>query len=244
MTGAAGGSAAFVQAVGPAPGAWSLVGQATTFTWIILGVLALFSLNSWVLIFLKWFEFRRVRRSGDDFVAGLENATGLREVYQALTRLADSPYTRVFRQGINFFTELRPTALREDPGDSPGLSSAQLDTLRLVLDKELAEERDEMAHGLPWLAVIGSVSPLLGLLGTVVGVMNSFIGITTQGSASISAVAPGISEALLTTVVGLAVAIPAVIAYNHYAGKLGLFTSELEGFASEFIGTLAREGRV
>ena len=95
-----------------------------------------------------------------------------------------------------------------------------------------------------WLAIIGSVSPLLGLMGTVVGVMNSFIGITTQGSANIAAVAPGIAEALITTVVGLAVAIPAVIAYNHYAAKLGLFTGELEGFASEFIGTLAREGRV
>lgn len=101
-----------------------------------------------------------------------------------------------------------------------------------------------MAHGLTWLAIIGSVSPLLGLLGTVVGVMNSFIGITSQGSANIAAVAPGIAEALITTVVGLAVAIPAVIAYNHFAGKLGLFTGELEGFAAEFVGTLAREGRV
>jgi len=88
------------------------------------------------------------------------------------------------------------------------------------------------------------VSPLLGLLGTVVGVMNSFVNITAQGSASIAAVAPGIAEALISTVVGLAVAIPAVIAYNHYASKLGLFASELEGFASEFVGTLAREGRV
>jgi biopolymer transport protein TolQ len=126
----------------------------------------------------------------------------------------------------------------------PGLTSAQLDALLLVLEKELSEERDEMAHGLTWLAIIGSVSPLMGLLGTVVGVMNSFIGITSEGSANIAAVAPGIAEALITTVVGLAVAIPAVIAYNHFAGKLGLFTGELEGFAAEFIGTLAREGRV
>jgi biopolymer transport protein TolQ len=101
-----------------------------------------------------------------------------------------------------------------------------------------------MSHGLTWLAIIGSVSPLLGLMGTVLGVMNAFIGITAQGTANIAAVAPGIAEALITTVAGLAVAIPAVIAYNHYAGKLGLFTGELEGFAAEFIGTLAREGRV
>jgi biopolymer transport protein TolQ len=223
---------------------WDLVLYATPMTKIILLVLASFSLLSWVLIFWKWSEFRRVRASGDSFVEGMEGAGGLREVYQILTRLAESPYTRVFRRGVNFFTELRPTALRDESGTGPGLTPAQLDALRLVLEKELSEERDDMAHGLTWLAIIGSVSPLLGLLGTVLGVMNSFIGITSQGSANIAAVAPGIAEALITTVVGLAVAIPAVIAYNHFAGKLGLFTGELEGFAAEFVGTLAREGRV
>jgi biopolymer transport protein TolQ len=223
---------------------WDLVFDATPMTKIILLVLAAFSLLSWVLIFWKWSEFRRVRASGDAFVAGMEDAAGLRDVYQILTRLAESPYTRVFRRGVNFFTELRPTALRDESGVGPGLTAAQLDALRLVLEKELSVERDEMAHGLTWMAIIGSVSPLLGLLGTVVGVMNSFIGITSQGSANIAAVAPGIAEALITTVVGLAVAIPAVIAYNHFAGKLGLFSGELEGFAAEFIGTLAREGRV
>jgi biopolymer transport protein TolQ len=223
---------------------WDLVATATPITKVILTVLAVFSLVSWVLIFWKWGEFRRLRRSGDAFVGGMESATGLRDVYQILTRLEDSPYSRVFRRGVNFFTELRPSALREEGHSGPGLTPAQLDALRLVLDKELAEERDEVAHGLTWLAIIGSVSPLLGLLGTVVGVMNSFIGITSAGTANIAAVAPGIAEALITTVVGLTVAIPAVIAYNYYAGKLGLFTGELEGFASEFIGTLAREGRV
>lgn len=223
---------------------WDLILAATPVTKIILIVLAAFSILSWVLIFWKWSEFRRVKGFGDTFVEAIEVATGLRDMYQILTRLADSPYTRVFRRGVNFFTELRPGALREEVVGSPGLSPAQLDTLRLVLEKELAEERDDLAHGLPWLAIIGSVSPLLGLLGTVVGVMNSFIGITAQGSANIAAVAPGIAEALVTTVVGLSVAIPAVMAYNHYAAKLGLFTGELSGFASEFIGTLAREGRV
>lgn len=223
---------------------WDLVFGATPMTKLILLVLAAFSLLSWVLIFWKWSEFRRVRADGDAFVTGMEDAAGLRDVYQILTRLAESPYTRVFRRGVNFFTELRPTALRDEAGAGPGLTPAQLDVLRLVLEKELSEECDDMAHGLTWLAIIGSVSPLMGLLGTVVGVMNSFIGITSQGSANIAAVAPGIAEALITTVVGLAVAIPAVIAYNHFAGKLGLFTGELEGFAAEFIGTLAREGRV
>lgn len=223
---------------------WDLVMGATTFTHIILIILAAFSLVSWVLIFWKWKEFRSVRGFGDDFVDAMQPTTGLRDAYQVLGGLPESPYSRVFRRGVNFFTELRPGALREEGGVSPGLSSAQLETMLLVLEKELSEERDDLAHGLTWLAIIGSVSPLMGLMGTVVGVMNSFIGITVQGSANIAAVAPGIAEALVTTVAGLTVAIPAVIAYNHYASKLALFSGELEGFASEFVGTLAREGRV
>ena len=79
---------------------------------------------------------------------------------------------------------------------------------------------------------------------TVIGVMNAFLGITVSGSSNIMAVAPGVAEALITTVAGLAVAIPAVMGYNHFVGKLNLVTGELEGFSSEFIGTLAREGRV
>lgn len=241
-----GTSASFLllQDGGFASNPWVLILGATPITKIILIVLAAFSLVSWVIIFWKWKDFRRVGQHGDEFVAGIEEADGLGGIYQALTRLVESPYTRVFRRGVNFFTELRPTALRDSPGNAPGLTPTQLDVLLLVLEKELSEERDGLAHGLHWLAIIGSVSPLMGLMGTVLGIMNSFIGIAAQGSANIAAVAPGIAEALMTTVAGLAVAIPAVIAYNHYAGKLALFTSELEGFAAEFIGTLAREGRV
>ena len=223
---------------------WDLITGATLPTKIILVVLAVFSVVSWILIFWKWREFAELQRKGDEFVDEMEVATGLREVYDGIRRLPESPFTRTFREGVNFFTELRPTALKESPDPGKGLTPAQLDTLRMVLNKGLAEERDELGHGLTWLAIIGSVSPLLGLLGTVVGVMNAFLGITAQGSANIAAVAPGIAEALTTTVMGLAVAIPAVIAYNHYAAQLGLFASELEGFASELIGTLAREGRV
>jgi biopolymer transport protein TolQ len=203
---------------------FGLVLQATPATKVILLVLAAFSLMSWVLIFWKWKEFRRVRKEGDEFVEAMEACLGLEQVYDTLMHLAVTPYTRVFRQGVNFFTELRPSALREPPNPAQGLTPAQLDTLRLVLEKGLVEERDDLGHGLPWLAIIGSVSPLLGLMGTVVGVMNSFIGITAQGTANIAAVAPGIAEALITTVVGLAVAIPAVIAFNHNAANLGLFT--------------------
>ena len=219
---------------------------ATLPTKIILTVLAAFSLVSWVLIIWKFRELRGVNARADDFVFAMAGADGLMGLNEGLAELDDSPFRRVFREGIAFFSELRPGALepRETLQPGSGLSPTQLEALWLVLEKSLSEERDELAHGLPWLAIIGSVSPLLGLMGTVVGVMNSFIGITSQGSANIAAVAPGIAEALTTTVAGLAVAIPAVIAYNHYASRLRLFVGELEGFASEFVGTLAREGRL
>jgi biopolymer transport protein TolQ len=198
---------------------------------------------SWALIFWKYFLFRRLWVQAGGFLDHIERSTRLEEAYRSILALPESPFTRVFRRGVSFFSELRPGALREGVAVA-GLSSAQLEVLRLVLEKEESEERDEISHGLQWLAIIATVSPLLGLMGTVLGVMNSFIGVAAAGSANISAVAPGIAEALTTTVAGLAVAIPAAIAYNYFAGRLHLFMSELEGFSSEFIGTLAREGKV
>jgi len=221
-----------------------MIVHATLPTQIVLTVLAAFSMASWWLILHKWRQFHAVRQQGDRFLAHMERAQRLEDAYKAILALPESPYGRVFRQGVNFFSELRPGALREGAPPSAGLSLTQLEALRLVLEKEESEERDELARGLTWLAVIGSVSPLLGLMGTVIGVMNAFLGITAAGSTNIGAVAPGVAEALITTVAGLAVAIPAVIAYNHYVGKLNLVSGELEGFSSEFIGTLAREGRV
>ncbi|WP_419948191.1 MotA/TolQ/ExbB proton channel family protein [Candidatus Palauibacter sp.] len=244
---ALGGASGFLSIVQQVPGRvidspLDMVLGATLPTKIILTVLAAFSLVSWILIVWKFRELRAVNAHADDFVFAVAGAGGLAGLDEALRDLEDSPFRRVFREGIAFFSELRPGALQSHGGE--GLSPTQLEALWLALERSLSEEKDELAHGLPWLAIIGSVSPLLGLMGTVVGVMNSFIGITAQGSANIAAVAPGIAEALTTTVAGLAVAIPAVIAYNHYASRLRLFVGELEGFASEFVGTLAREGRL
>ena len=220
--------------------AWDMVAHATIATKIILAVLLVFSLASWILIIWKWIQFRRVRLLEEEFLTQVAQAHQLDEAYKAVIALADSPYLRVFRHGMTFFSGLRPSS--ENPGG--GLSSAQVETLRLVLEKEQVGERDNMAHGMVWLAIIASVSPLLGLMGTVVGVMDAFVGISVMGTANITAVAPGIAEALITTVSGLAVAIPAVIAYNYFASRLGLFAGELQGFAHEFIGALAREGKI
>lgn len=213
-------------------------------TIIVLSVTAVFSLVSWIIIFWKWGQFRRVRRDGERFGAALERVQRLDDAYKAVMRLPETAYTRVFRQGANFFSELRPGALREDAGPQPGLSETQLNALWLVLEKVQEEERDVLAGGLVWLAIVAVTAPLLGLLGTVLGVMNSFMGVATTGTANIAAVAPGIAEALITTAGGLVAAIPAAIAYNYFTNRLNRFSGEMEGFASEFIGTLAREGRL
>jgi biopolymer transport protein TolQ len=232
-------AAAAMQA--PLPGnAWDMVTGSTITTKVILAVLLAFSLASWILIIWKWIQFRRVRILENEFLGQVAKAQHLDEAYKAVIALPDSPYLRVFRHGMTFFSGLQPHG--GNPGG--GLSAAQVETLRLVMEKEQVGERDAMAHGLPWLAIIATVSPLLGLMGTVVGVMDAFVGISVQGSANIAAVAPGIAEALITTVTGLAVAIPAVIGYNHFASRLGLFVGDLQGFAHEFIGALAREGKI
>ena len=223
---------------------WGMVTQSTLPTLIVLTTLVVFSLTSWWTILWKARVFREVRRQGDRFLEQIERAQRLEDAYKAILVLPDSPYGRVFRQGVNFFSELRPGSLRQGAPLGEGLSLTQLEALRMVLEKEEAEERAELGRGLTWLAVIGSVAPLLGLLGTVIGVMNVFFGISASGSSNLTAVAPGVAEALITTVAGLFVAIPAVLAYHHFVGRLNLVASELEGFSSEFIGTLAREGRI
>ena len=235
-----------MQVTGAIPtSSWELLTTASPATKLILAVLAFFSLMTWFFIALKLWQFRRVRRQGDRVFAALERTTRLEDAYHAVMKLPASPYGRILREGINFFAELRPGALQAT-ADQPQsvLSVTQLEALRMVLEKEIGAERDIMAKYLPWLATTGSVSPLMGLLGTVLGVMDSFIGIATGGSGNISAVAPGIAEALITTVAGLFVAIPAVIAYNILVNRLGLFAGELEGFSQEIVGALAREGRL
>jgi len=211
---------------------------------IVIAILTVFSLVSWVMILWKWKQFRALRRDGFRFVQAIERSQRLDDAFRTAQRLPETPYTRLFRQGANFFNELRPGALSEGAASQPGLSETQLHALWLVLEKVQDEERDAASGGLIWLAIIAVISPLLGLLGTVLGIMNSFNRVATMGSANIAAVAPGIAEALMTTAFGLVAAIPAAIAYNYFVNRVDRFSGELDGFASEFVGTLAREGRL
>jgi biopolymer transport protein TolQ len=227
-----------------APSALDLIAHGSAITWLVLGTIALFSLVSWIIILWKMGQFRRVKRDGFRFTDAMKHAQRLEDAHSVLLRLPESAHSRVFRSGINFFSELRPGALKPNAPPSHGLSETQLNALWLILEKVQEEERDNLSNGLVWLSVVAVVSPLLGLLGTVIGVMDSFLGVTATGAANIGAVAPGIAEALVTTAFGLVAAIPAAIGYNFFATRLNRFSGELEGFASEFIGALAREGRI
>ena len=225
-------------------GALDLIMQGSVTTHVVIAVIIFFSLASWIIIMWKIGQFRRIKRDSVRFAEAVQRTQRLEDVNRTVVRLPDSPHTRVFRHGINFFSELRPGALREDAPIGPGLSDTQLHALWLILEKVQDGERDALSGGLVWLSVIAVISPLLGLLGTVIGVMDSFLGISTSGAANISSVAPGIAEALITTALGLVAAIPASIAYNYFVTRLNTFSGELEGFASDFIGMLAREGRL
>ena len=222
---------------------WEMIRHATIMTQVVLVILVVLSLISWAIMLLKWREFRRVLESGHLFIRDFERASSLEDAGSLARRSPPSPFTRVFSRAVNFFAEMKPGALRSTEAADP-LRGSQVEALRLVLDAETTDERERMGHFIPWLATIGSVSPLIGLLGTVLGVIDSFIGIATKGSGNISAVAPGVAEALIATAAALAVAIPAVFGYNIFASKLNRLESELEGFGTEIIAMMVREGRI
>lgn len=238
------GPAMFAQVAEAIPTSpWEMITHATIMTQVVLVILVLLSLISWAIMLLKWREFRRVFEAGQTFMRDFERASSLEDASAMARRSPPSPFTRIFTRAVNFFAEMKPGALRSTETHDP-LRGSQVEALRLVLDAETTNERDRWGHFIPWLATIGSVSPLIGLLGTVLGVIDSFIGIATKGSGNISAVAPGVAEALIATAAALAVAIPAVFGYNIFASKLNRLESELEGFGTEIIAMMVREGRI
>lgn len=212
-------------------------------TKVVLGVLVILSLLSWGIMLAKWREFSRMRKSSDEFLRKFERAHNLDEVVAATARMRPNAFTRVFDRAQVFLSDTKP-ALGPTPDRQARLSGSQVEAMRLLLDAQTTSERDALGKYVPWLASIGSVSPLIGLLGTVLGVISAFIGVATQGSGNLGAVAPGVAEALVATAAALAVAIPAVFGYNFFANRLNRFDGELEGFGSELIALMVREGRI
>ena len=220
-----------------------LVKSASYVTQGVLALLALLSLISWGIMLAKWIEFRNVNKRSRTFLAEFERASRLEQAVAIAKRVKPSPYTRVLQRAIAFLQDTRPLAA--DGGDARAqLNASQVEALRLVLDAESNTERDVLGRSIPGLAIIGSASPLMGLLGTVLGVISAFLGIAKSGAGNLGAVAPGVAEALIATAAALAVAIPAVFGYNIFATKLNRFDGELDGFGSEVIALMAREGRI
>ncbi|HJU74083.1 MAG TPA: MotA/TolQ/ExbB proton channel family protein [Gemmatimonadaceae bacterium] len=223
--------------------ALELIMSGTLATRVVLGVLLILSLLSWGIMLAKGREFTRAEKAEVEFLRKFERAHSLADVIGATQRMRPNAYTRVFDRAQQFLTDTKP-ALGATPDREARLSGSQVEALRLVLDAQTTSERDQLNKYVPWLASIGSVSPLIGLLGTVLGVISAFLGIATQGSGNLGAVAPGVAEALVATAAALAVAIPAVFGYNFFANRLNRFDGELEGFGSELIALMVREGRI
>ncbi len=229
-----------------------LVTHATLATQIVLGVLAFLSLLSWAIMFGVWRSLGKARRSSIKFGREFERASKLEEASMLAKRSPPSAASRLFLRAMNFVADARVASqhtleMMTPAVDTPptvSLTGSQLETLHLLLDSDASNERDRIGRFLPWLATIGSASPLIGLLGTVLGVIDAFLGIATQGSGNLSAVAPGVAEALIATAAALAVAIPATFGYNILAGRLNRFDTTLEGFGMSVIALLVREGRI
>lgn len=219
-----------------------LVANASTETKVVIVVLLVLSLLSWAVMLTKWLAFRRAERDGQEFMAEFHKSARLEAAASLAKRARPSAHTRVMQRALQFLTETG--MVRGQDGAPATLSASQVQALRLVLDAETNTERDRLGTYIPTLAMIGSVSPLLGLLGTVLGIIEAFLGVARGGSGNLAAIAPGVAEALIATATALAVAIPAYFGYNIFAARLNRFDGELDGFGSEVIALMAREGRL
>jgi biopolymer transport protein TolQ len=220
-----------------------IVTQGSLASKLVLALLVVLSLVSWVVMFAKWRQFRAAESAIGAFMHEFEQADSLEEAQRAADRAHGSPISGVFARAMQFLSHTKP-ALSPTPERTARLSGSQVEALRLVLDAQTNAERDRLGRMVPWLATIGSVSPLIGLLGTVLGVIAAFTGIVASGSGNLTDVAPGVAEALVATAAALAVAIPAVFGYNLFASRLNRIDGELEGFGSELIALMVREGRI
>jgi biopolymer transport protein TolQ len=228
-----------------------LITGATTLTQVVLIVLAVLSLLSWAIMLALWREMARAQRTSVRFFRDFERATRLDEAGALAKVTAPNALTRLFMRAVHFVSDTRVRNQQAREREQSELSRApatltgsQIETLHLLLETDAAAERDRLGRFLPWLATIGSVSPLIGLLGTVLGVIDAFIGIATKGSGNLSAVAPGVAEALVATAAALAVAIPATFGYNIFASRLNRFDGLMESFGTATIALLVREGQI
>jgi biopolymer transport protein TolQ len=203
---------------------WDIIQNLRPVPLAIVGILILFSLFSWTIVFAKRNVFSRARRQNRNFLRAFRKAQNLQAVAVASEQFGTAPLVAVFDFG---YSEIeRQLKQRGALVNKPAVERS--------LQLGISEEVTKLEMNMNWLATVASVSPFIGLFGTVWGIIDAFQGLGNAGSASLRAVAPGISEALITTAIGLAAAIPAAIFYNIYGTRIKEMGTRMEDFAIEF----------
>jgi biopolymer transport protein TolQ len=194
----------------------------------VLAVLLVGSLFSWAIILAKWVSFRRARSQSRRFLRSFRKANRLQEIAAVSEQFKPSPL-------VNVFDEVYETYRRQTGGFGP---PRNITALERAAQTAASESLTAMEQRLTWLASIGSIAPFVGLFGTVMGIVDAFHGLGAEGTATLRAVAPGVSEALITTAAGLLVAIPAVIAYNQFTARCRDFAARMDDFARELLNSM------
>jgi biopolymer transport protein TolQ len=210
----------------------ALILQASLIVQLVMVGLVLTSLASWTVIFSKLFGLKRVRRENEDFEREFWSGRSLTEMNAAIGGKArTAPMERIFASGMREFLKLREKRLD---------GAAQLDGARRAMRASFQRELDVAESNMSFLASVGSVSPYVGLFGTVWGIMHAFVGLSNMQQVTLATVAPGIAEALVATAIGLFAAIPAVVAYNRFSRDIDRIAIQLESFIEEFSNILQR----
>ncbi len=204
----------------------------------VLWLLVAFSIGSWGVTFHKLRELRRARRESERFIDIFWDLKSLGQIHGASSDLKQSPVAQVFRAGYQELlriTRARRGGEAEEETELGGTANVER-AMRRATNLEITR----LQRALTFLATTASTAPFIGLFGTVWGIMDAFRGLSTAQSSSIQAVAPGISEALVATAVGLAAAIPAVVAYNHFSHEVSVLNADMENFTAEFLNIAER----
>ena len=212
----------------------SLIANASVLVQLVMALLLLASLFSWYYIFIKRFQLRRARLQADEFEKQFWSGTELSALYhRANASRTAGTLERIFESGFREFTKLTK---------QPGMDMASvMDGTRRAMRATYQREMDNLESHLAFLASVGSVSPYVGLFGTVWGIMNAFRGLANVAQATLGHVAPGIAEALIATAMGLFAAIPAVVAYNRFSGDVNRLAIRFDSFMEEFSNILQRQ---
>lgn len=207
---------------------------------MVMLILLIFSVVSWAIVFTKFRMYGRIATASGDFLDVFWSSKTLNDAYDAAGDYDLSPEAAVFVTGFNELKKIDSAGGQKSEGETLANQLASMENLKRAVRKAQLIESERLGRSLSFLASTGSASPFIGLFGTVWGIMTAFNEIGIRGSASLAVVAPGISEALVVTAAGLAVAIPAVLFYNFFSNKQADLEGEVENFAGDFLNLIER----